>query len=139
MMHYRELLIRNVTGRSLSLTTFFSTRSQYLPKKYPTSTCPEGSRYLTSLFFQVVKIRWSIWIIFDLTYPCTRHLTLWRAEIFLSPCQERPETGSKIFPQGRLIVLTLLEGNSWPSSCPEEPEENPEGTYSLCGRDRTSL
>jgi len=51
MMHYRELLIRNMTGMSLSLTTSFSIRSQYLSKKYPTSTSPEGSRYLASLFF----------------------------------------------------------------------------------------
>jgi hypothetical protein len=45
----------------------------------------------------------------------------------------------KNLPQGRLIVSTPLEGNSWLSLCPEEPEGNPEGTYSLCSRDQTSL
>jgi len=44
--------------------------------------------------------------------PCTRHQMLWHAELFLSPCQERPETGSGIFNRGRLIVSTPLGGNS---------------------------
>jgi hypothetical protein len=59
-------------------------------KKYPTSTCPEGLRYSISLFFQVVKTQWSIWIIFDLTCPCTRHLMLWRAELFPSLVRKGP-------------------------------------------------
>jgi len=59
-----------------------------------------------------VKIQWSTWIISGLTCPCTRHLTLWRAELFPSPCQERLDTGSESFPQGQLIILIPLEGSS---------------------------
>jgi len=99
MMHYRELWIRSATGKTLLWITSSRIRSLFLQRKYPTSTCPEGLRYPKSLSFQVVKIQWSTWIIFGLTCPCTRHLTLWLAELFPSPCQERPETGLGTLPK----------------------------------------
>jgi hypothetical protein len=131
--------IRSAMGKTLLWITYSSIRSLFLQRKYPTSTFPEGLKYPKSLSFQIVKVQWSTWIIFGLTCPCTRHLTLLCAELFPSPCQERPETCSGTFPKGQLIISTPLEGSSWPSLFPGGPEGNPEGIYSLYNRDQTNL
>jgi hypothetical protein len=138
-MHYRELWIRNAMGKSLLWTTSSKARIPYSLMKCLTSTCLEGSRHPIFLFFQVVKTQSSTWITSELTCLYTRHPTRWRAELFPSPCQERPETGSGTFSQNRLIISILLVGSSWPSLCPREPGGNPEGIYSPCDRGQTNL
>jgi hypothetical protein len=139
MMHCPELWIGNAMGKNLLWITSSSTRSLYSLKKYPTSTCPKNLRYPKSLFFQEVETRWSIWIISALIYPCIRHPTMWHDGLFLSPCPERPETGSYTFLRGQLIISIPLVRSSWPSLCLEGSGGNPEGIYSPCDRGQTNL
>jgi hypothetical protein len=77
MMHYRELWIRSATENTLLWITCSSIKSLYLPKKYPTSTCPEGLRSRHLLFF------FSFFFLFSGSEDPVEHLDNFRSHVSL--------------------------------------------------------
>jgi hypothetical protein len=84
-------------------------KAHHSPMRWPLSSFPRSSNSRMFRSTPDLKIRLSIWKIFEFTRISIQHLTKWHARPFLLLCQGMPRNGSGSFPQSISMTLMVSE------------------------------